>query len=219
MNGDGTFDGHMPPTRRKILEELKKSGGLTCKELAKALGITSMGVRRHLMMLQRDGLVQYSSVRRGLGRPSYVYSLTELAENLFPKNYGQLANELLTYLQLLDGEEKVQALFEQRVRRRIHNAQARLQGLAWADKVRELAAILAEEGYLAEAERLDENTFFLREYNCAIRQVAQRFQQACHTELEFIRAVLPEAEVTREHHIICGDPYCGYRITRRRQRS
>ncbi len=214
MNHD-RLDGQVPPTRRRILEELKKTGGLTCKELAETLGITSMGVRRHLMMLQRDGLVQYDSVRRGLGRPSYVYRLTDLAEELFPKNYGQLANELLTYLQVLDGEEKVQALFEQRAQRRLRNAQSRLRGLPWPDKVRELVALLVEEGYLAEMEQVDEDTILLREYNCAIRQVAQRFGHACSTELEFIRNLLPEAEVTREYHIVSGDTFCGYRIVRR----
>ncbi|GAB4558491.1 MAG: transcriptional regulator [Anaerolineae bacterium] len=203
------------PTRRRILVELKKSGGLTCKELAKILGITSMGVRRHLITLERDGLVYYEPVQRGLGRPSYVYRLTPQAEELFPKNYGQLTNELLTYIELFDGEDKVRNLFEQRARRRIERAQERVRGLPLKDKVFELARILEEDGYLAEAEQIDDRSFFIREYNCAIHQVAQRFQEACGSELLFLRTVLPEATVERESHLIAGESFCGYRITAR----
>ncbi len=205
------------PTRRRILIELKKSGELTCQELADVLGITSMGVRRHLITLERDGLVRYKTKQRGPGRPSYVYYLTELAEEMFPRNYGQLTNELLGYLELLDGEGKIQSLFNQRAQRRIHNAQARLRGLSFPEKVVELARILEDEGYLAEAKQVSENTFLIREHNCAIHQVAARFQQACASELSFLRTVLPEAEVEREHHIVAGGTYCGYRITLRQE--
>jgi|YNPNPStandDraft_1061719.scaffolds.fasta_scaffold06545_6 DeoR family suf operon transcriptional repressor len=213
MATDRVMAEEVQPTRRRILTRLKKDGGMTCQELAEALGITSMGVRRHLIMLERDGLVTYSAVQRGLGRPSYVYTLTEAAEEIFPKNYGQLTNELLTYIELVDGEDKVQALFEQRAQRRIRAAQARLQGLPFDRRVRELARILEEEGYLAAVHQVDERTFLLSEHNCAIHQVAQRFRQACGSELVFIRAVLPEAIVEREHHMVAGDSHCGYRIT------
>jgi iron-sulfur cluster biosynthesis transcriptional regulator SufR len=215
MNGTEVLAEQEQPIRRRILTELKKTGGLTCKDLAESLNITSMGVRRHLIILERDGLVRYKTVRRGLGRPSHVYQLTEQADELFPKSYGQLTNELLSYVELLDGKEKVKDLFEQRAQRRIREAQTRLGGLSLPEKVVELARILTESGYLAEAERVDDHTFFLREYNCAIHLVAQRFPQACGSELDFIRTVLPEANVEREHHIAQGGSYCGYRIARR----
>ncbi len=203
------------PIRQRILTELKKAGGLTCKDLAEFLNITPMGIRRHLMILERDGLVRYRTVRGSLGRPSHVYHLTEQADELFPKSYGQLANELLGYVELLDGKEKVKELFAQRARRRIQETQTRLKGLPFPEKVAELARILTESGYLAEAEQVDDGTFFVREYNCAIYLVAQRFQQACGSELDFIRAVLPEADVEREHHMIQGESHCGYRIAQR----
>ena len=205
-------------TRQRILFELKRSGGLTCQQLAEILGITSMGVRRHLITLERDGLVYYKTRQYGPGRPSYVYYLTELAEEMFPRTYGQLTNELLSYIELLDGEVKIQSLFDQRAQRRIRHAETRLRGLSFPHKVMELARILEDDGYLAEAVQIDQDTFILREHNCAIHQVAARFQQACASELSFLRAVLPEAEVEREHHMVSGETYCGYRITLRQEK-
>ena len=63
----------LQPTRRKILLALKKSGGMTATELSDLLGMTSMGIRRHLTTLERDGLVMYDSQQRGLGPVSYTH--------------------------------------------------------------------------------------------------------------------------------------------------
>jgi predicted ArsR family transcriptional regulator len=203
-------------TRQRILVALKKQGHLTTRQLATMLGITPMGVRRHLTLLQHDRLVESSTIRQGLGRPSQAYRLTSEAQALFPTTYAQLTNELLGYVESFDGSAQIEALFQQRAQRRIQQARGRLQSLdSLAARVAELAAILDEDGYLAEWEQLDDNTFALREFNCAVHSVASRFRQACGSELTFIQAVLPEADIVRQHHLLGDDIYCGYRITRR----
>ncbi len=204
----------LQPTRRKIILALKQRGGMTAAELAELLGITSMGVRRHLTMLERDRLVRYELVQRGKGRPSYVYALSSEAESLFPKNYAALATELLGYLAADDGEQVIH-LFDQRAQRRVRQAKARLDGKSLADRVAGLALILHDEGYLAEWEQLDADTYLLSEHNCAVHDVAQEFGAACGSELTFLQAVLPDAEVTRERHMIGGDLMCAYRIRRK----
>ena len=73
--------------------------------------------------------------------------------------------------------------------------------------------MMAEDGYLAEWEQLDDHTYLLREYNCAIHDIAHRYRQACASELAFLHALLPEAEIRREAYIMGGDSACGYRIT------
>jgi predicted ArsR family transcriptional regulator len=204
----------LQPTRRKIILALKQRGGMTAAELAELLGITSMGVRRHLTMLERDRLVRYELVQRGKGRPSYVYALSNEAEHLFPKNYAALATELLGYL-ADSGDEQVIQLFDQRAQRRIRQAWARLDGKSLAERVAGLAQILHDEGYLAEWEQLDGDTYLLSEHNCAVHDVAQEFRAACGSELTFLQAVLPDAEVTREQHMMGGDLMCAYRIRRK----
>jgi predicted ArsR family transcriptional regulator len=202
----------LQPTRRKIVMALKQHGGLTAAELASMLGITSMGVRRHLTTLERDKLVGYELIQRGKGRPSYVYRLSPQAENLFPKNYAALANELLGYIAHDGGEETVLRLFERRAERRIRSAQAQLAGKSLAERVAGLASILTKEGYLAEYQQDDEKNFWLREHNCAVHDVAAEFTAACASELTFLQAVLPDARVTREHHMVGGELMCAYRI-------
>ncbi|MEA3337036.1 MAG: metalloregulator ArsR/SmtB family transcription factor [Chloroflexota bacterium] len=211
QSGRKTLASQLQPTRRKILLALKKSGGLTAGELSGLLGMTAMGVRRHLTTLEKDGLVTFDSQQRGMGRPAYVYHLTDLAEELFPKNYHILANELLGYLE----EDELARVFERRAARRLRVGRARLAGLDFEQRIAELARLLDEDGYLAEWERVNDDTYLLREFNCAVHRVAYRYRQACATEIDFIQALLPEAEVQREQHIMSGDAACTYRISRR----
>jgi len=203
-------------TRHTILVALKKQGQMTANDLAEMLAMTPMGVRRQLNLLERDGLVRYETVQRGMGRPSNVYRLSEQANDLFPKTYSQLTNELLGYIEMLDGTEHLEIIFQRRAQRRIQQAQLRLKTKpTLASRVAELAAILDEDGYLTEWEQVDGGTFLLREFNCAVHNVARRFQQACGSEIEFIQALLPEATVERQHHILRGETFCGYRIAAR----
>ncbi len=204
----------LQPMRRRILLALKQRGGMTAAELAELRGITSMGVRRHLKTLERDRLVDYELVQRGKGRPSYVYRLTAQAENLFPKNYAGLAKELLGYLANRDSGSEIIQLFDQRADRRIRQARAQLEGKSLADRVAGLADILNNDGYLAEWQQVDANTFLLSEHNCAVHEVAAEFRAACHSELSFLRAILPDANITREEHLMAGDLSCTYRICR-----
>jgi len=45
--------------------------------------------------------------------------------------------------------------------------------------------------------------------------VAREHPHACSSEIEFIRAVLPEAEVERTTHMVTGAHSCTYEIRRR----
>jgi predicted ArsR family transcriptional regulator len=63
-------------TRGQVVTRLRRSGG-TVEELARVLGLTDNGVRAHLAVLERDGIVrQRGSVRcgRGGGKPACTMS-------------------------------------------------------------------------------------------------------------------------------------------------
>lgn len=202
-------------TRREILITLKQRGGQTVHQLAQALGITPMGVRRHLITLEKDGLVEFKTFQRGVGRPSYVYSLTEAADELFPKHYPQLTNDVLEIIAELDGSKKVDLIFARRAERLAARYRPRLAGLSLAQRVSELARIQEENGYLAEWEQLDEGTFLLKEHNCTVAQVSARWPAACQYELALFQELL-DADVVREEHAASGGRGCCYRITARR---
>src|ERR671918_2289406 len=83
------------PTRRAVLDLLKRNGEQTVAQLGAALGVSGVAVRRHLEMLEHIGLVRQRTRPQGRGRPAYVYALTEMGHDLFPRNYHQLVAQLL----------------------------------------------------------------------------------------------------------------------------
>src|SRR5215217_8937914 len=101
-------------TREQILTLLRRQGDMTAAELSAGLGIGAVGVRQHLALLDRDGLVHTAGVRRGVGRPSHLYMLTEQAEALFPKRYDRLAMDALAFVEAQGGAEAIDKLFATR---------------------------------------------------------------------------------------------------------
>ena len=208
---DVQLDG-MHPTRRRILELLKLGGPQTAATLSEDLAITRMGVRQHLTALERDRLIAYRTESRGMGRSSHVYSLTTRGDELFPRSYRDLAAGLLDALHALDGEGAVERLFAARNERLAAAYRARLADSEGESRLAELARIRSDEGYMAEYQRTAEGAYLLCENNCAILGVARRCEETCRAELALFREVLPDAEITRDKHLIKGDRCCSYRV-------
>lgn len=202
-------------TRHQITTLLRTRGALTAKEIAQDLGITAVGVHRHLTMLERDGLVQVNTVRQKMGRPTFAYTLTEQAHDLFPKNYDTLATQLLDAAQTTSGENGVRNLFAGRMDQLLAQYRPRMEGKDLAGRVRELARIQDEAGYMAIWEPTNDGGFILKEQNCAIYRVACRFQQACQFEIELFRRLL-DADITRVEHQMKGEPFCTYLVHEKR---
>jgi DeoR family suf operon transcriptional repressor len=206
----------LPATRRELLVNLRKRGEARAEELASELGITVGAVRQHLQGLAAADLVKHREERPGPGRPRHVYRLAPAAEGLFPRAYGELTVELLDYIGDEDPELIARA-FERRRRARVERTLERLDGLGFDERVAEVTCVLDEDGYLADAEPLEDGGGWrIREHNCAILAVAQRYGHACGAEIAFLREVLPDADVTRVSHILTGAHACAYEV---RQRS
>ena len=119
-----------------------------------------------------------------------MYAATGAADAYFPKAYGELTNELLGYVAETD-RALLDDLFAKRREARIAGARVRLATKrTLGAKVAELTRILDEDGYLASWEKTAPGVYRIVEHNCAIWAVAERYGQACTSELEFIRTVL-----------------------------
>jgi predicted ArsR family transcriptional regulator len=205
----------LPAGRRAVLYAVRRRGEATAEQVAEQLDITVSGARQHLSALARDGLVdaaELPSPEGRRGRRTLVYSATAAADAYFPKAYGELTNELLGYLADTD-RELLDDLFARRREARIEGARARLASKrTLGAKVAELTRILDEDGYLASYEKVAPGVFRIVEHNCAIWAVAQKYGQACTSELDFIRAVLPDATVERVQHMVAGNRHCAYEV-------
>src|SRR5439155_9760701 len=76
----------------------------TAAELAKGVETSANAVRVHLDALSEAGLVDYSVERRGVGKPTHVYSLTVEAEYLLSRAYAPALAALIEALRARNGQ-------------------------------------------------------------------------------------------------------------------
>ena len=195
-------------TRGRIVTLIRRASR-TVDDLAKELDLTDNGVRAHLAVLERDGLVrQRGSVRRGGGgKPAYVYELTPQAEDLFPKAYEPVLRRLLDVLSEREGEEKSEALLRAVGGRLVeerdvpaNDTRARLEVAA---------EVLNELGGLAELEERH-GGFVIRGYSCPLAGVTPDHPEVCRMA-ETLIAELAGASV-HEHCDRGERPRCCFEI-------
>ena len=201
--------------RRAILVHLRRVGPSAPDAIALALGASRSGVAQQLRALATAGLVSRTAVRHGVGRPRHLYDVTPVAQDLFPSNYDGLATGLLAAILEVGGDALLEDVFAARRRQAETRLREQIDASLPADapledRVRALARLQDELGYLAEA-RVDAGGIRLVEHNCAVLDVAQANPAACRAELELFRDVLG-VDVTREQHIAGGDRCCEYRV-------
>lgn len=205
------LNGQMSQTRRQILIALKHNGGMTADELAQQLDISAVAVRRHLGNLERDRLVEHEQVRRAVGRPSFVYHLSEPATLLFPSSYHHLAAQVLKAVTGMFGQEAVDLIFEQRRVEMERLYGARMNGHNLRERLARLAELRTEEGYMATWEEKDDGSFVLHQHHCPIIWVAEYCGPACLEEVTMVSDLL-DADVVRHSHQVAGDATCSYEI-------
>ena len=202
--------------RRDLLLRLRLDGPSSPDQLAERIGASRTGVLQQLRALEAAHLVSRQTVRHGVGRPRHLYDVTADAQDLFPSNYDGLASGLLAAIESVGGDDLLDQVFAARRRQlgdrvRGQMAERVAPEAPLLERVRELAVIQGDQGYLADATLGPDGTIRLREHNCAIYHIAAGSPAACQAELELFSEILG-ADVVREQHIASGDRCCSYRI-------
>lgn len=203
-------------SRRRIVKLLKTEGPLGTAQLAERLGLTAMAVRLHLYALQGEGLVAAEDRPVPVGRPAKLWRLTREADRHFPEAYAELSVALIDAMQDAFGAEGIDRVLASRCARQQADYAKRIRPNDPLEKrLKELAQVRTEEGYMAEVRPDEEGGgFLLVENHCPICAAANACQGFCSTELDLFRTVLgPGVEVERVEHIVSGDQRCAYRVT------
>ncbi|MGW8318716.1 MAG: helix-turn-helix transcriptional regulator [Candidatus Promineifilaceae bacterium] len=195
-------------TREVILEAIKQANEATVEELAGAADVSPVTVRHHLNSLQAEGLLETRSVRRKVGRPYYVYSLSDKGHELFPKRYVRLSSRLLDELKSRFPSETITDLFNNVVERIVEEHRDEFSGLPMEARLDFLVTLLAEEGFLANWELTDDG-YRLTEYSCPYYSIGQKHSEVCHFDRQLMTLVL-DTEITQHSCMIEGDACCHF---------
>jgi len=200
----------MQATRQDILAYLRRHGEATVRELGELLGLTSTGIRQHLTVLERDGLIDVRETRGRVGRPALVYSLTAAGMALFPNRHDDLSNLLLTEIRATAGSQGLQTVLMRVAARSAEPYEARVKGRPLPSRVAEASAIINERGCVAEFEE-GAGEFQIHQYTCPFPNVARFNSGVCAMEVEFVRRLTGgDARLVRS--LLRGDKSCTYRI-------
>jgi predicted ArsR family transcriptional regulator len=209
----------LPPknTRHALLDILKREGPQEAKALAARLGITPMAVGLQLASLVEEKLVaaEPEPAQPGRrGRPVHRWVLTEAANRVFPDAHAVLTAGLLGSLQEIYGQQGMQKILDARTRQQEEEyAKAVPAAMGLKDRVKALARLRDNEGYMTEVESDGEGGFRLIENHCPICTAAKTCQGFCQSEWQVFSKVMGTgAKVTREEHLLSGGRRCVYSI-------
>jgi len=195
--------------RADLLVALKKAQPMTAHELGERFGLTANALRRHLKALEEDGLVRFVREVRGVGAPVYTFLLTQAGEALFPRSYVAVLVTALDALRAQRGDAAVTSVLESEWRQLVDAAKPVLSTLPLAERVSLVAELLTAKGYMAESVETsstdDGVVTALRIHNCAVREIVERFPEACEVEAKFVEQLLGVPLVRRQHRLDgCG---------------
>jgi len=200
---------------QRLLVLLKRQGPKSLIELAEWLGISKMGVYKHLVGLEGRRLIERFYERSGVGRPRLWFRLSEKSNGLFPKAYSDISISALSFIERKLGRDAVEQVLRERQNELYDRYSQKLSGKEGFDRVRELARLRDEDGYMAEARRVGKNSVEMLEHNCPILQIASKYQEACWTEQQLFTRLLG-GKVNATHRAAVGDQVCCFMIQARK---
>ena len=93
MNSPPTF--LLGETKSKVVGLLMERRQ-TATDIACSLEIQVSAARKHLESMQEIGLVTHEYVNKGVGRPKKVFALTEAGREIFPNQYSNILNLMIS---------------------------------------------------------------------------------------------------------------------------
>jgi DeoR family suf operon transcriptional repressor len=209
-NGNYLVSNSSMSTRDVILRTIKEQPRANVDALAGEANVSPVTVRHHLNALQADGLIESDSVRRKVGRPYYVYSLSEKGQELFPKRYVRLTSRLLDELKNQLPPQAFNDVLSSVVDSVLEDHRGEYEHLHVEERLDYLIELLADEGFLARWERTGDG-YVVTEFSCPYITLGEDHVEICNIDKELIVNVLG-APVQQNSCMLDGGECCQFLV-------
>ena len=197
-------------TQRLVLLALKQRGPSTVSALSAELGLAPTTLRGHLQALAGEGLVARHGLTHGKrGRPDVVFAVGPEGERLFPRFESQVLGELIRYLSASGRQDAVEDFFASRVSARRERLLPRVQGLQGVERLREVARIMSEEGFMARVDAGPDGRPRLHLCHCPLQGLVAETRIPCRYE-ESLLAEFAGSPIDRIDYLPDGGTACSY---------
>lgn len=180
------------PSYLAILGEMKRSGGLSVPDLARALEMSYMGVKQHCVKLERLGYLKAWRVPRvQAGRPRKLYRLTAKSNALFPDGGSALVLDLLEGVKdHFGGTAPEKLLYHYFEKKRDGWMAAVRAGKSLVEKATRFADARAAEGHFCRCRYSPQEGFVIEEYHHPLHAVFKRYPGLVALETRMIEQTL-----------------------------
>jgi predicted ArsR family transcriptional regulator len=199
----------MKSTRDQMRDLLAARGEATVADIATALGMNQANIRRHLEVLRAEGLVDVTTRRHEIGRPSYVYSLSERAQEQ-SAHYPRLVNRMVRQIAALPdgGRELLEQVFEGVAEDIAGAYRPQVTGASVEERVVQTSVALKDEG-IVDHWRKAEDGWHLMNTACPYRKAAELTDAPCHADQKTVE-LLVGAPVEQVARMVDGHQACEY---------
>lgn len=206
----------MRSTRDQMRELLAARGEATVAEIAGELGMNQANIRRHLEVMRAETLVDVTMRRHEIGRPSYVYRLTERAEEM-SAHYPRLVNRMVRRIAALPdgGKELLSQVFEGVAEDIAGTYRSQVNGATVRERVMQTSEALKDEG-IVDHWRRDDDGYHLMNTACPYRKAAELTDAPCHADHRTVE-LLVGAPVEQVSRMVDGQAMCEYVVRDIRQ--
>ncbi len=203
--------------REHILILLKKKGFLSIADLAQEMHLTSMAVRQHLSRLEYRGLIDHTTRgnRSGrstfVGRPLYLYHLTEEGEGVFPHAYENFLFDTFQAIEHNLSPAEITKILKWRSNRVMKQAKEYLPANeSLHRKLYGLKDFFEHNGDLLEIED-GYRHYRLKIFHCSIHRIAAAYNEICSYEQQMLKSLLGE-NVTLEGTLVQKSAFCTFSV-------
>jgi len=194
------FQDLVKPQWRKVLVELKLTGGLPVSDLARQVGASYMAVKQQCEELKKLGYLGRTRVpRTAVGRPEIFYQLTARADGLFPDAGSQFTLDLLAELKVLYGESAPDQLLFHYFEKQLGVWFKRLEKFdAPLERVTKLAALRTSDGGISRCGPGTNGGLQLEEYHNPLQRIFDSYPRAILMEQRMLEQLVGCRVVRRE---------------------
>ena len=198
----------MNNTKDSILKQVLLLQKATIAQLAEKLGISEISVRHHLMNLEAEGIIYSEEERHGVGRPRFVYRLTEKGYQSAPADYVRLTDQALTTMKKFLGTDTFLELLKQ-IGRDLAEAYTSSLGFQNPEESLDAAASsLNKDGFVFSWTRSDEK-YILTTHHCPFHYLGQKHPEVCVINHALLESLI-QRPLNHDTCILHGDGTCTY---------
>jgi len=198
----------MKYTKDSVLNQVLLLRKATITQLSEKLAISEISVRHHLIKLEAEGLVSASEERHGVGRPRFVYCLTEKGFQIAPTDYFRLTDQALTTMKHFLGLETFLDLLKQFGRDLAKTYTSSISSENPEQILEEATESLTRDGFVFSWTKSEES-LVLTTHHCPVHHLGQKHPEVCTINHALLESLI-QHPLKHDTCILLGDPGCTY---------